>query len=224
MALYDTADLHRRFLRLARRPGLDTGLKPTDVYAYLTDAQLYWIGQFQVHFPRLNWSVWEKLTAAADNKSYSFSAVPLGRVEIYPSKGATTELIAGSATGGGDFTWEGVDTIRFPGDAPRTFADGPWARYIPRPDDIKQDVQPVLQPPEARLLMVYSALEQWAHEGGLQDPAIYSDLIDGLWLGKRPGDTGLLGQLKTRFGSSSDGRHGKWYHNPDMSNLPVATR
>lgn len=224
MALYDTADLLARCKRLAKRPDTDMETQDTDWYRYLTDAQLYVIGQFQIHFPRLNWDVWEKMTPAPDLLSYTFTGTPLGRVEIHPSKKAPYTLRPGAPDDHtADFYWDGESTIRMTGDVPRTFPDGPYARYTARPDDITAGVQPVLLPPEARLLMVYKAVAAWAHEGGLRDPAFYDDLYDELWHGKRAGDVGLLGQLKVRYGSSSHGAQAPWYKSVDLSDLPVRT-
>jgi hypothetical protein len=222
MALYDTADLVARFRRLARRPADDVALNVTDIYRYLTDAQLYWMGQFITHFPRMSWTVWERLTPAADNLSYSFAFTPLGKAEIFPTERGSMPLRAGAPWDRtADFSWQGENVIALA--APRVFADGPWAYYTPRPADIDAVTEPVLLPLEARLLLVYHALAQWAHEGGLENPEIYEDLSDSLWLGKRPGDFGLLGQLKARYASDSTGRMTPWYRSPDLSNLPIST-
>lgn len=224
MALYDTADLVDRFKRQSKTPANTASIDDTDIYRYLTDAQLYWLGQFMNHFPRLHWDVWEKMTAASDNKSYSFSKRPLGVVEIYPSPKAPYPLRAGAPWDhSADFFWKGEQTIVIPGDVPRVFANGPYARYVPRPEDIDETTDPILLPEETRKLMLYTALSEWAREGGLEDPSRYEDMIDGLWLGKRPGDAGLLGTLKKRFGSNSSGMAPPWYKNVDMSDLPVAT-
>lgn len=224
MALYDTADLVARFKRLARRPVNDAALETTDIYRYLTDGQLYWLGQFMNHFPRLNWETWEKMTAAADKKSFTFDTTPLGSVEVYASERGGPPLRAGAPWDmTADFYWDGQDTIRIPGDRPREFANGPWARFVPRPPDIAANVEPILQPLEARLLIVYHAASQWAHEGGLENPETFEDLADSLWNGKRPGDNGLLGTLKQRFGSSSHGGYNPWYKSLDLSNLPIST-
>ena len=224
MAAYDTADLLERVKRLAKRPETDVETVDTDWYRYLADAQLYWLGQFQIHFPRINWDTWELMTPDSDNKVYSFAGTPIGRVEIYPSKRSPYPLRAAAPSDhSGDFVWEGTSSIRMMGDAARTFGDGPYARYIERPTAIAADVEPIMQPPEARLLLVYSAAAAWAHEGGFRDPSFFEDLIDGLWLGKRQGDVGLLGQLKVRYGSSSHGAPAPWYKSPDLSGLPVPT-
>lgn len=224
MALYDSPDLLARFKRLARRPANDAALQPEDIYRYLTDAHLYWLGQFQVHFPRLNASEWEKMTSADGGKSYTFSKVPLGPVEIFSTRVAHEPLRAGAQWDlSAGFFWEGPNTIRIPGDRARSFADGPYARYLPRPDPLSESVHPVLQPPEARKLLVFSALGEWAHEGGLENPELYEDMVDALWLGKRPGDTGILGQLKARYAGNSTGRGAPWYKSPDLSNFPVST-
>lgn len=225
MALYDTADLVDRFKRLAKLGTNVAQIDDSDIYRYLTDGQLYWLGQLQTHVPRLNWDdTWELMTAASDYKTYTFSSEPLGKVEIYESVRAREPMRAGAPWDqSADFFWRGLQTIEIPGGRARQFADGPYARYVARPSDIAVAQDPVLQPLEARLLMVYTGLAQWARETGLVDPTTYEDLADGLWAGKRPGDSGLLGTLKVRFGSDSVGSHGPWYKNPDMSNLPVRT-
>lgn len=224
MALYDSADLLDRFKHLASLATNVQGLDDPDIYRYLTDAQLYWIGQFQNMFPALNWATMEKMTAASDNKSYSFSQTPIGQVEIYESKRAREPMRAGAPWDHtADFYWQGETTIVIPGDRPRAFADGPYARYVPRPDDIAADSEPVLIPKEARLLILYSALIQWAYGEKLEDPARYEDMLDGFWTGKRPGDGGLMATLKARFGSNSIGDPGPWYKSPDLSNVPVRT-
>jgi hypothetical protein len=71
---------------------------------------------------------------------------------------------------GGDFVFEGA-LIRTPGNRARSFVTGPWARYAAFPERITASVQPSLQPPAARELILFKALELATEvSGGAMDP------------------------------------------------------
>ena len=88
---------------------------------------------------------------------------PMGHAEIYPSLAAipSSPLLPGS-----DFVVEG-SLIRIAGNRSQAFASGPYARFVARPDTaLGLGVDPTLFPKNARMLLVWKALEAWASRPG----------------------------------------------------------
>lgn len=223
MALYDRADLVDRFRRLVKRPTTDGSVSNDDIYRYLSDAQEYVMRQFAIHVPAANRPVKELLTSSDGGLTYQLGSEPLGRVDIYSQINASVPLTAGEASNhAADFEWEGLQTIRMIANRQRTFSSGPYAHYVPRPSAIDASNEPTLVPQHARLLIVYQAAVQYVSEGGLGDPTHYESLYQKLWSGDpfKPGDIGILGELRLRYGTSDSPKR-PWWHSPDLSDLPI---
>jgi hypothetical protein len=91
--------------------------------------------------------------------------------------------------------------IRFPGARQRNYFGGPVGRYCPPARAIDVNTQPMLNPPNARILIVYHACMLWARRGGLRDPEPFKEDLLQAWAGdpQVPGDVGILGALKNQY-------------------------
>lgn len=225
MALYDAADCLARVKRLAGRPATDGDKGPSDTtvddfwYALLTDAQLFWVREIATHVPAQMTTI-EKLTTADSGVSYDFSAEPLGNYELRESPTGRLLLPGPDWDPGYDFIPDG-QKIRFQGQKTKTFANGPWARYVKVPGVIASGSEPTLKPTHARQLLVFRACIIWAERGGLRDPAPYQQMEDDAWFGDPlKGRVGLIGALKQQAflqgGESVPGsQEGDWWRNID---------
>lgn len=185
MAIWDTADLLRRCKNLARRPAADQAVPDAKWYDWLTEAQSEAYVDVFSRFPDFGYSAPFRLLTADGGLTYTFgldaagvdNVRPWGHLEIYPT---LTAIPDSPLTPGVDFIFEGA-LIRFPGGRPRSFAGGaPYARFIADPM-IAIDVahEPQMQPKEARMLLVYKALEQWAsRRGSGANPSYWEDKYD----------------------------------------------
>src|SRR5207302_7474396 len=89
--------------------------------------------------------------------------------------------------------------IRFPGQLPKQFGDGPYARYVKQPGVIDASTPPTLLPTNARLLLVYHAAGLWATRGGQRDPRPYWDMEAKTAFGNpATGEVGIIGALKNQ--------------------------
>jgi hypothetical protein len=224
LALYDSADLLAKTKALLKRPSTDEDLTDAQLYLWLGDAQTYWLGQIAVHCPELNWVSPELLTSSDSGATYTLASYPLGGVEIRSSRSGDL-LIPGPDWGDTtDYVIEG-QTVRIPHGRTRTFSAGPYARYVATPAALDGSTAPVMKPAYARLLLPARAAITYCLAGGYRDPAPYMAIEQRLWSGdpNMPGDTGILGQLKTQYFASGmaavkqpyDGAW--WRSSPDLS-------
>jgi hypothetical protein len=205
MALFDSADLLARVKREVDEPAVSEEQGPSDAdhtafwYAYLTEAQLYWMTVLAGTAPDENYTS-EQLTTADNGVSYSFSAEPLGgQIEIRSSQTGRILTPGPDWDSGSDFVIDGAK-IRFPGGKAMTFSGGPWARYVKTPDVIDGTHPPVLLPTVARILLVHRACILWAQRGGLRDPTPYVTLENEAWFGKPDGSQlGILNVLRNKW-------------------------
>lgn len=232
MALYDTADLLRRCKRQAKRPASDSAIADTDWYAYLSDAQRYWMKQISILVPTYLRPIAVKLDTT-DNIIYTFpsgSGEPLGRIEVYADNRLTSPLTSGALWDmSADFYWEddgsGNTQLHMTANQSRVYGDGPYAVYIPEPADISSTQAPTIKPMEARLLCVAHAVAEFMREGGIQDPSPFLQREQELWQGDplRPGDWGIRGALLSKYGANTANRDDVrfwWRGNPDLSTFP----
>lgn len=208
MALYDSADLLSRFLRYADRPDDDEDLTDTDVYAYLTDAQIQVVAEISALFPRLMMGAPALMTTADSGLTYTVGTdsegstiYPFGHAEVYAQSSNGAELY-GSTFGSynGDFVMEG-GKLRVPNGQTRTFNAGPYIRYVAQPLTISASAEPTLQPKQIRQLILYRALVLWANTGGHRDPRPFEEMYDRAWIGK---NGGMLAMLTTQYRQSSN--------------------
>ena len=192
MSTYDSADLLARCKRLADVPGVDEGFDDDDWYALLTDAQHHYYSEYATYVPHVLISAPTLLTSTDSNYTYNMpsSVVPL-YVEVYDS--TTGRLLRPGAywDGQSDYVWEGT-RIRIPDGATKSFASGPYARYIASPSAIDGSTEPTLVPAHTRRLLVWRAVGDWASRPGSLVPAkTFRDAETELW-GK------ILVSLKTQ--------------------------
>ena len=196
---YESADLLSRAKRLAQRPSSDEEMSDADWYALLTDAQRYYHGLVALHAPYVLMGAPVLLTSSDGGATYDFAAgvFPLA-VEVYDSP--TGRLLRPGTywDTNGDYVWEG-NKIRIPRGATRSYAGGPYARYVAQAGDLTAATEPTLTPPHARMLFVYRAVADWARQGGYRNPGPFETMEQRLWSGTpATGDIGFLGFYKSQ--------------------------
>jgi hypothetical protein len=180
--LWDSADLLRRAKNLARRPAVDQAVADAKWFDWMTEAQEEVYSDVFSRFPDFGYSAAVQLITQDGGFTYIFGLdadndplQPFGHVELYANQ---TSIPDSPLVPGYDFIFEG-GRIRFPAGKARTYANGggPWARFVADPTAaITAASNPQLQPKEARMLLVYKALEQWAsRRGSGSDPAYWED-------------------------------------------------
>jgi len=210
-----SADLLRRCKFFALRPETDAETSDTQWYDLLSLAQEHWYGIFSSHIPEVLYGAPAQLTTADSGKTYTFpsSIHPIGPVEVREALDRQLLIPSTDWDARGDYIHEG-DLIRMPNNEERIFTDGPFARFITPPDVISASVEPTLNPPRARILLVHRAGAMWAQRGGIRDPGAAEELEQKAWTGDPAveGDVGIMGDLKRQFFGSS------------MISSPVSTR
>lgn len=187
MALYDSADLLARSQRLFNRPSTDEAMTSTEWYKFLGEAQQRVVGLLAFHAPESMYGAPTLLTSADSGATYTFGTdadganiSPIGHIEIRESP--TGAMIPPASEW--DSTTLGylfeADKIRFPGQKTRTFADGPYARFITMPGLLDGSTAPTLKPAFARELLVFDACERAAVRCGV-DPTPYGQMFDARW-------------------------------------------
>lgn len=201
MATWDSADLLLRLRTITNRPSTDESMTDAIGYQLLTEGQAHWTGTVAAQCPWVLMGAPTLLTSSDSGETYPFvdasgnSIAPLA-VEVYDTKAGRLLKNGAYWDASADYVWES-HRIRFPQGALKTFANGPYARYIVPPVAVSAAVAPTLLPAHARLLVVYRAAALWATRGGMRDPSPYYEAERRFWLGDfSTGDVGLLGALK----------------------------
>lgn len=172
---WTSADLSRRLLGyLGRGNGgvmaYDELWTEDRTFDVLADAQETVYTELMPYVPNVFVSEPTRLTTSDGGITYDFASYPFGHVEIYAQDSGARELHAASygTFGCADvFVFEG-DRIRMVGNQPRTFSAGPYARYSGYPLRLTADQEPMLDPPPARELILWKALELAALVNGAQ--------------------------------------------------------
>lgn len=174
MTTWDNADCLRRFKRAVGLADANEESDAVDLYPILSSAQAEVIREIGVRYPACLYSTQgpTALTAAADRKTFTFGTdvngnaiMPLGWVQISPRLTAFSGDDAYLWREGVDFLDEGT-RIRIP--SARAYSGTLYGRWVPTPPDITAIVQPVLEPAEARDLIVNRAAKAWASEGNIR--------------------------------------------------------
>ncbi len=200
MALFDSADLLSRFVRKSGVPATRSFPTSTDIYAWLTDANIKWHNAIAQHAPYSQYGGLVLLTTADSGETYTFPAgvYPIGSIEVYEKPVQGRLLIPGAFWDtNADYTNEG-NKIRIPAGKSKTFSDGPYARYMPDAAEISAAIEPVLQPTSVNALLVATACAYWAARGGMKDPKPFLQEAQDLWVGDERTEFGILGMLKTQ--------------------------
>lgn len=243
MATYDSPDLNARFKRMLRREAsLDEAMTDPKIYALLTEAQKHWVREIASHVPESQYGPPTKLLTTDGGITYQFpdlygagfdpDAPPAGQFaeevfacEVYARRDGRVLKSGPYWDRAADYQLEqdvlnSRAQIRSPGSVPKTYTDGPYARYAQAPGDLDASTQPRLQPPSARDLIVVRAAIIWTTQGGHLDPGPYVALEQRIYYGDpNLGVVGVLASLKSgdifggaqAFGSETDA----WYRGID---------
>ena len=206
MAYLDSADLLARAKRLAQRPATDEDMADADWYAFLTEAQDYWVRSIAQHDPKVLCGAPVALTTGDGGLTYTFASVPVAVEEITDGNGGQPVSLGPYWDVATDFTWEGDDTLRSCRGVARTFTNGLYARYVAAPGTVDGATQPTI-PTMFRLLLVPRACVLYARRGGYRDPEPYLAEERRLWLGDGMTDLGIMGALKKRAWMQSSSGH-----------------
>jgi hypothetical protein len=216
----DSAELLRRLRLVTRRPESDRDLTLQRAYTFLTDAQVELVYNLSAHIPDILKGAPVKLTTSDNGLTYNFPSDPLGHIEVYSGPYTDPLIEAPLWSASGDYTREGTKKIRMNGNVARTFADGPYARYIVKPGVIDATSQPTLQPPDIRRVLPWKAAELWAQTGGMYDPTPYRNQVQKMLWGdpESAGDVGIIPAYKVQHQSSGmDGGVRPWWRSGDLT-------
>lgn len=191
MATWDKADVLQKLKDMLRRPEADDVTDP-EFYQLLSQGQEQWLRIISSLVPDVNYCEPTKLVSSDGGYTYQFPDVYAGSgyadsvwfCELYETnpRGRLMRPTAFFSASGDGYVFEG-DLIRFPGGEARQFSDGPYARYVQNPPDIDASTDPVLQPKDARALIITRAAIIWATEGGFVDPSPYMTFENRVWNG-----------------------------------------
>lgn len=181
---WSSADLLTRFNQLAGRPtppqGSDAVLD-SEKYQYLSDAQEFVLTQIESIVPRVLYGPPVQLVTTDEGYTFSFGTdgngyplFPSGKAGIFSDLSAIPDapLIPGV-----DYLDEGTQ-IRMPNDTQWNSSPLYWYGITP-PQALSDTVQPILQPPSARILIVIEAVRSFA-ESYARNPSLM-DMMDRKW-------------------------------------------
>lgn len=206
MALWDSADLLSRMVSYMLRPESETSDASNVAlyYALLTEAQSEWVTHIASVAPSSQVGAPCLMVSTDGGQTYEFrnaqnvKVFPMGHAEIRASRGGPLLLPTSDASMAGDYVPEG-DHIRIPNGVTRVYPAGPYARFIDPAGEISASSAPTLNPPHARILLVFRALSKWARRGGMRDPQPFLDMENEAWFGNpAAGVHGILGMLQTQ--------------------------
>jgi hypothetical protein len=201
VADYDSAWCLARFRKITGTSSNAADATDADAYVLLSNAQRRLIELLSAIAPHSNMDAPQVLTTADSGATYTLASYPLSHLELYDRATSGNPIFP---VGYGQNTTDGYvlegQTIRWPGGATRTFANGLYARYVKVPLSMSAAVEPVVRPADARLAMCYDAASEWAHEGGAMDPAPFDDQYRKIMRGDPgvPGSVGIIGRLQTQ--------------------------
>lgn len=219
---WDSLNLVRKCINRARRPDTDEEMLESDGvtnawYDLLSEAQDHWVRRIAAIYPEALYGAPVKLTTADGGYTYTFGndadgqpIFPIGHVELRESRTGRV-LIPGADWQDNDFVMEG-NKIRIPNGRTKTFTSGPYARFVAPPTNISAAVQPVINPPQARVLIVLRAVITWATNGNLRDPSPWEREEQSQW------ET-IANAYRTQFHLSGaqaiDDDYGEWWKGID---------
>lgn len=220
MALWDSPDLLSKCKFYARRPATDQAVTDLQWYSLLSEAQSEVMRELFTLAPDMAYSAPLLLTSSDGGYTYGWGndgagdpIRPTGSTEIYPNLSSIPDspLLPGV-----DFLYEGAK-IRIPNNRSRTWTGGPYSRFVARPDTLLATASnPIMQPKDARILIVFRALEKWASRPGSgAKPSYYSQLYKDRF------DEVLL-ELRTAYNMGSAqaqfaAMNRVWWYGPDFA-------
>ena len=212
MALFDSADLLARLRLALNRPTSDEAMSDADCYSFLTEAQQDVAQRIAFECPEEMYGALTLLTTADSGATYTFGTdadaaaiCPMGRILLLASK-TGPEIPPGDDNSGSTsaFIFED-DKIRWPGAKTRTFADGPYARFVTPPGLLSAAVAPVIPKP-ARGMLPYKAAAMAASLRLGLNGAPFEEEYEKRWFT-------YLATAKTKYRSqtSAAGQGGQWF-------------
>ena len=200
---------------MALRPTTDELMADSDWYAFLTEAQDYWLRVIAAHAPSAVCSVPTAMTTADSGLTYTVSGVTdlVQVVEVTDGKGGRPLVSGAYSDAAAEYTWEGAGTIRMCRNVARTFSDGLYIRYVIVGGTIDGSTEPTL-PTQFRLLLPPRACVLYATRGGVRDPMPYMREEQKIWSGEPSilGDVGIMGALKKRQSwNASYAKNAPWF-------------
>jgi hypothetical protein len=162
MALWDKSDLLARCVRDSRTPSTTTFPASADWYAWLTDAESLWKPKLAGRYPNDMWSAPTLMTSSDSGVTYSISGetAPLA-IEVYAGLTGPRLRVGQFDDSNADYVWE-LSQIRMVMNTPRTFAAGPYCRYVSAPGTIDASTDSTMFPSWTRRILVARALISWA--------------------------------------------------------------
>ena len=197
MATWDASDVVARVKLYAGLPTNTEEMADADWYSLATEAEREWVGIMTQQYPNLMMGAPVLMSSEDSGKTYHLtsSATPLA-IQVFDAPNGALLRPGAYWDADAGYVWEGV-RIRMPKNATRTFADGPYARYVAQPTAaLSATGTMTLLPDYARILVVYRTLAKWATIGGIRDPAVWDDRERKAWFGDGGADAGILGTLK----------------------------
>lgn len=201
MAEFDTADLVSRCQLYRRRPSTDEATTTPNWYTMLSDAERHWKRIIAAHYPKQMYGAPQALTSSDGGYTYTFPSSEQSPLAVLVLSSPTgTVLNPGPYwSSEHDYVLESGQ-IRMTLGRARTFADGPYARFVTAPAAITESVTSTIKPVELRQIIVYHACALDAMRGGMDDPAPYEKMAQWAAWGNPnlPGDVGMIGALKAQ--------------------------
>lgn len=203
--LWSSTDLLARAKFYAQRPAIDESMADSDWYNLMTEANAYWVQRIAAVRPEVLYGPPTQIFTQDQGFSYTFGndadgnpIYPIGHCEIRQSSFGREWIASADYDNTGDFIISG-NTIRFPGGKQKTYTNGPIARWVTPGGTVNATLQPTVNPPSARMLIVATMLVNWATRGGFRDPTPFRNMESSIWFGDPDrGDYGVLGMLKTQ--------------------------
>lgn len=170
---WQSSDLLTRFNLIAGRSSTGDAILDPTKYQYIADGEQYTITRIASIKPSILYGAPAALTTTDGGYTFTFGTdgngyalFPMGRARIFPSLAAIPSAPWNPGT---DYLDEGVQ-IRMPNNTPYT-GTLYWYGLTPT-QQISATVQPMLQPPEIRILDVIQAVKNFAESAGVRNAVL----------------------------------------------------
>lgn len=218
MSRYDSADLLSLSQKYFNRPATDEAASSVEWYQFLTETQARVVQLLAFAHPEAMLSAPSILPTSDSGLTYTFgtdSGLPTnfqniageGYIRLLASPSGPEILPGTDADNTSDVFIFEDGVVRWPGQRRRTFANGPWARFITPPGIIDGSTPPVLKPVHLRRLLPFGACSLMAMRLG-EDPTPWEVLFQNAWKEE-------LLALKARFygqgRAGMNGPSGAWW-------------
>lgn len=183
MTLWDNAYVLAQTKLLAGRNTLssDASMSDANWYLLITEAEAHWKPKLAAEYPYHMFDAPTLMTSSDSGVTYVFPSetAPLA-VEVYASLTGPRLVCGQFGDSSADYCWEGSQ-IRMTMNTARTFANGPYARWVDSPVTIDASTSPTMKPTYTRRLLAHRACILWASRGGMRDPAPFEKMESDAW-------------------------------------------